>query len=112
MLFHEYRIESRAQNQILFEANASLLLQALNSGRTSPTCQMKLAKRAGQPCLSIEARVRAREKGGERERRGGKEGRGREGVQRHEGIEDGLGHDEMTVFELEQHAVPAPATSF
>ncbi|CBJ30733.1 conserved unknown protein [Ectocarpus siliculosus] len=57
MLFHEYRIESRAGNAILFEANASLLLQALNSGKTSPTCQIKLAKRAGQPCLSIETRA-------------------------------------------------------
>ena len=58
MLFHEYRIESRAGNEILFEANASLLLQSLNSGRTAPTCQIKLAKRAGQPCLSIETRVK------------------------------------------------------
>ncbi|CAM9192989.1 unnamed protein product [Ascophyllum nodosum] len=57
MLFHEYRIESRAGNEILFEANASLLLQALNSGRTAPTCQIKLAKRAGQPCLSVETRT-------------------------------------------------------
>ena len=57
MLFHEYRIESRAGNEILFEAKASLLLQSLNSGKTAPTCQIKLAKRAGQPCLSIETRV-------------------------------------------------------
>lgn len=57
MLFHEYRIESRAGNEILFEANVSLLLQALNSGKTAPTCQIKLAKRAGQPCLSVETRV-------------------------------------------------------
>lgn len=64
MLFHEYRIESRAGNEILFEANVSLLLQALNSGRTAPTCQIKLAKRAGQPCLSVETRVRKEGRGG------------------------------------------------
>ena len=67
MLFHEYRIESRASNEILFETNASLLLQALNSGRTSPTCQIKLAKRSGQPCLSIETRVREGQRERERE---------------------------------------------
>ncbi|CAM9361929.1 unnamed protein product [Discosporangium mesarthrocarpum] len=57
MLFYEYRIESQSNNCILFIANASLLLQALNSGRSAPTCQMKLAKRQGMPCLSVETRA-------------------------------------------------------
>ncbi|CAM9521126.1 unnamed protein product, partial [Choristocarpus tenellus] len=57
VIFHEYRIESQSNNCILFEANASLLLQALNSGKSAPTCQMKLAKRQGMACLSVETRA-------------------------------------------------------
>jgi hypothetical protein len=56
-VFAEYRIESLADNQILFEIGTSNLQKALHSSRGAPMVQIKLAKRAGQPCICLEARV-------------------------------------------------------
>ncbi|CAM9263793.1 unnamed protein product, partial [Phaeothamnion confervicola] len=57
LLFEEYRIASQADNCIMFEINATILLRALTSVKNAPMCQIKLTKRQGQPCLSIETRV-------------------------------------------------------
>lgn len=56
-VFAEYRIESLADNQILFEIGTSNLQKALHSSRGAPMVQIKLAKRAGQPCICLEART-------------------------------------------------------
>lgn len=56
-LFTEYRIESLANNSILFEIGLSNLIKAFNSARTAGFVKIKLAKRGGQPCICLEARV-------------------------------------------------------
>lgn len=56
-LFSDYRIESQSNNCILFQISLENFLRALGSGKTAPTCQIKLVKRDGRPCLAVEARV-------------------------------------------------------
>jgi hypothetical protein len=65
-LFTDYRIESLANNSILFEIGLSNLIKAFTSAKAAQFVKMKLAKRGGQPCICLEARVR-REKGREEE---------------------------------------------
>mmetsp|Transcript_24923 Transcript_24923/g.34158 ORF Transcript_24923/g.34158 Transcript_24923/m.34158 type:complete len:280 (-) Transcript_24923:433-1272(-) len=56
-LFMEWRIESQSDNCILIEVGFQNLLDALNSARRAPQCQIKLTKRSGQPCLCLETRA-------------------------------------------------------
>ena len=56
-LFMEWRIESQSENCILFELALQNFLDALNSARKAPQCQMKLTKRNGQPVLCVETRA-------------------------------------------------------
>lgn len=53
-LFGDYRIESQSNNTIAFEVNLSLFTKALNSGKFSSHCVIKLVKRQDKPCLSLE----------------------------------------------------------
>jgi hypothetical protein len=66
-VFSEYRIASLANNSILFEIGLSNLIKAFSSAKTAHFVRIKLAKRAGQPCICLEARVRlGRNLGGKR----------------------------------------------
>ena len=57
-LFHSYRIESAANNQIMMEINLSSLSQALTSAKNSEadTIQIKLTKKEGKSNLAIAGR--------------------------------------------------------
>ncbi|TFJ82210.1 hypothetical protein NSK_006539 [Nannochloropsis salina CCMP1776] len=56
-VFSEYRIASLANNSILFEIGLSNLIKAFSSAKTAHFVRIKLAKRAGQPCICLEARA-------------------------------------------------------
>jgi len=56
-LFMEWRIESQSDNCILFEIALQNFLDALNSAKKAPQCQLKLTKRKGQPVLCVETRA-------------------------------------------------------
>eukprot|EP00614_Pseudopedinella_elastica_P004501 CAMPEP_0172602346 /NCGR_PEP_ID=MMETSP1068-20121228/22524_1 /TAXON_ID=35684 /ORGANISM="Pseudopedinella elastica, Strain CCMP716" /LENGTH=238 /DNA_ID=CAMNT_0013403651 /DNA_START=144 /DNA_END=860 /DNA_ORIENTATION=+ len=56
-LFIEYRIESQSSNCILFELSLQNFLDALNSAKKAPQCQIKLTKRNGQAVLCVETRA-------------------------------------------------------
>lgn len=53
-LFLEWRIESASGNCILFELSLKNFLDALDSAKKAPQCQLKLTKRHGQPVLCVE----------------------------------------------------------
>eukprot|EP01038_Epipyxis_sp_PR26KG_P014576 gene14576-19575_t len=57
VLFVNYRIESQSNNSILFEISFNQLAKALQSGRSSSFCYLKLVKRNNQPCLSFETKA-------------------------------------------------------
>lgn len=56
-LFMDWRIESQTNNIILLEVQLQNILDALNSAKKAPQCQIKLAKRSGQACLCLETRA-------------------------------------------------------
>lgn len=56
-IFRDYRIESLANNSILFEIGLSNLIKSFTSAKTAQFVKLKLAKRGGQPCICLEARV-------------------------------------------------------
>ena len=53
-IFEEYRIESKSNNQILFEIDLNLLDVALRSGKMSHQVDLKLVKRDTIACLCVE----------------------------------------------------------
>jgi hypothetical protein len=57
--FDEFRVNSQAADKILLELGVDLLLKALSSVCSTASCEMKLAKRDGQPCLSLISRSMA-----------------------------------------------------
>lgn len=56
-LFLEWRIESQSGNCILFELSIKNFLDALDSAKKAPQCQLKLTKRHSQPVLCVETRA-------------------------------------------------------
>ncbi|GAB5033927.1 checkpoint protein [Nannochloropsis oceanica] len=56
-IFRDYRIESLANNSILFEIGLSNLIKSFTSAKTAQFVKLKLAKRGGQPCICLEARA-------------------------------------------------------
>lgn len=56
-LFTEYLVESQAGNTILFEIGLNQLVKALDSGKSSSQCQLKLVKRNGKSCLCFETKA-------------------------------------------------------
>ena len=52
-IFEEYRIESKANNQILFEIDLNLFDGALRSGKNAPHVDLKLVKRDKVACLCV-----------------------------------------------------------
>jgi|AntAceMinimDraft_5_1070358.scaffolds.fasta_scaffold112311_1 hypothetical protein len=60
-LFLEWRIESASGNCILFELGLKDFLDALDSAKKAPQCQLKLTKRHGQPVLCVEVCTNTRQ---------------------------------------------------
>jgi len=59
LLFDEYRIESLNNNEIAFEINLDHLQRALRSGQYANDMVLKLAKKNGNPFLSLEIQVQS-----------------------------------------------------
>lgn len=52
--FAEFRVQSMAENNIYLIAFLEHFHRALSSAKSSATCQLKLAKRRGTPCILVE----------------------------------------------------------
>lgn len=57
VVFGQLKIESRSNNEVFLEVDATLLLRGLASGLAASSAGVKLIQRSGQTYLSLEVQV-------------------------------------------------------